>query len=217
MVSRAVPAAAGTYLVPGLMQRFGTSHPNVSVKVIGGYSGYIHEWLVRGQVDPACWHDPLPQRGFEIVPLVHEPVFVVGRKGSFPAGVRAVRTEELAKLPLILPSRPNASRRLLDGWMAERRLEVNLRMEVDDPSIIRALLRVGYGFSILSRGSFDTELRSGELEARPLRPASSWQLALVLPVHGVRPPAVTALASAIVQAARELTASGAWPSVGRKR
>jgi LysR family transcriptional regulator, nitrogen assimilation regulatory protein len=216
-VSLAVPPAAGTYLVPGLVQRFGALHPNVSVKIVGGYSGYIHEWLVRGQVDLACWHDPVPQRGFEIVPLVQEPVFVVGRTGSFPPGSRAVRTEDLAKLPLILPSRPNASRRLLDGWMAARRLQLNLRMEVDDPSIIRALLRAGHGFSILSRGSFDTELRHGELEARPLRPASSWQFALVLPVHGVRPPAVTALANAIVGAARELTVSGAWPSVGRKR
>ncbi len=180
-------------------------------------SGYIREWLVRGQVDLARWHDPLPQRGFETVPLVQEPVIVFGRKGSFPPGSRAVRTEDLAKLPLILPSRPHASRRLLDGWMAERLLAVNLCMEVDDPSIIRALLRVGYGFSILSNGSFDTELRCGELEARPLRPAASWQLALVLPVHGVHPPAVTALANAIVDAARELTASDAWPSVGPRR
>ena len=35
-----------------------------SVKILGGFSGYIHEWLVRGQVDLACVHDPLPQRGF---------------------------------------------------------------------------------------------------------------------------------------------------------
>ena len=51
--------------------------------------------------------------------------------------------QRAGRLPLILPSRPNASRRLLDGWMAERRLTLNLRMEVDDPSIIRALLRAG--------------------------------------------------------------------------
>lgn len=216
-VNLAVPPAAGTYLIPTLVQRFGAAHPNVSLKVIGGYSGYIHEWLIRGQVDLACWHDPVPQRGFEILPLIREPVFVVGRPGSFPAGRNLIRTEDLAKLPLILPSRPNASRRLLDGWMAARRIEPNLRMEVDDPSIIRALLRTGYGFSILTRGSFDTELRHGELEARQLRPASSWQLALVFPVHGARPASVTALANAIVEVTRELSASGIWSSVSHAR
>jgi LysR family nitrogen assimilation transcriptional regulator len=211
-VNLAAPPAAGTYLVPPLVRRFGAAHPNVSLKVIGGYSRYIHEWLARGQVDLACLHDPLPQRGFQITPLVREPVYVVGRRGSFPrAG--AIRTADLARLPLILPSRPNASRRLLDQQMAQRRLTLNLRMEVDDSSLIRALLRTGEGFSVLSRGSFDTELRLGELEARPLRPAASWQLALVLPVHGARPAAVTELAQTIVSVAKDLVATGAWPAV----
>ena len=215
-ISLAVPPAAGSYLIPALSDRFAAEHPNVSLKIVGGYSGYIHEWLVRGQVDLACFHDPLPQRGFEIVPLVLEPVFVVGRRGSFPFDANPVRAADLPKLPLILPSRPNASRRLLDRWMAERHLTLDLRMEVDDPSIIRALLRAGQGFSILSRGSFDAELRHGEVEARPLRPAASWQFALVLPGHGARLPIVTALAETIKEVARDLTASGAWPSVSRR-
>lgn len=214
-VSLAVPPAAGSYLIPPLMKRIAASYPNISIKIVGGYSGYIHEWLVRGAVDLACLHDPLPQKGFAITSLLREPVFVVGRTGQFPrAG--AIPVSDLPRLPLILPSRPNASRRLLDGWMAERRLSLNLRMEVDDPSIIRALLRAGEGFSILSRGSIDTELRHGELEARPLRPAASWQLALVVPVHGARPPAVNALADAIVAVAAESAASGAWPSLRRQ-
>ncbi|HEX5325528.1 MAG TPA: LysR substrate-binding domain-containing protein, partial [Acetobacteraceae bacterium] len=196
---------------PPLAERFAKRCPNVFLKVVGGYSFYIHEWLVRGQVDLACLHDPLPQRGFEAVPLVQEPVFVVGRPGSFGSRRNHLRTEDLARLPMILPSRPNASRRLLDGWMAERGLTLNLRMEVDDPSIIRALLRAGAGFSLLSRGSFDTELRHGELAALPLRPAASWRFALVLPAQGPRPAAVTALAEAIIATARELTGSGAWP------
>jgi len=214
VVTLAVPPAAGTYLIPGLAERFAATHPNVFLKIVGGYSGYIHEWLVRGQVDLACVHDPLPQRGFEAIALVREPVFLVGKSGTLPRGRGPVRTTELARLPMILPSRPNASRRLLDGWMAEHRLTLNLRMEVDDPSIIRALLRAGRGFCLLSRGAFDADLREGRLDARPLRPAASWQLSLVLPAHGPRPLIVTALADTILAVARELTGSGAWPGRG---
>ncbi len=87
-VTLGVPPAAGTYLVPALYRRFVAAHPRVALKIVGGYSSYIHEWLVRGQVDLACLHDPLPQRGFEIIPLVQEPVFVVGRSGSFRSGNR---------------------------------------------------------------------------------------------------------------------------------
>jgi LysR family transcriptional regulator, nitrogen assimilation regulatory protein len=210
-ITLAVPPAAGTFLVPALVERIATLHPNVFLKVVGGYSGYIHEWLVRGQVDLACLHDPLPQRGFEAVPLVQEPVFLVGRPDRFPRDRDVFRVEDLVRLPLILPSRANASRRLLDGWMAERRLTLNLRVEADEPLLIRALLRAGSGFSLLTHGAIEAELAAGELSALPLRPAMQWNLTLVLPAHGPRPPLVEALASAIVTLAGELTASGAWP------
>lgn len=210
-VTLAVPPAAGTYLIPPLAERFGAQHPGVFLKVVGGYSSYIHEWLVRGQADLACLHDPLPQRGFETVPLVEEPVFLVGRKGSFRTGRKPIRMSDLARLPLVLPSRANASRRMLDRWIAGKRLSLNLLMEVDDPSIIRALLRAGRGFCLLTQGSFDAELRSGELEAVPLRPAASWQLALVMPAHGRRPLTVITLAETIISLSRELTMAGSWP------
>src|SRR5947199_61406 len=82
-------------------------------------SRHIHEWLVRGQVDLACVHDPLPQRGFTATPLVREEVYLVGKPGGAPFRRGHARTADLAELPLVLPGRPNASRRLLDGRTAE--------------------------------------------------------------------------------------------------
>src|SRR6185369_13759572 len=112
-------------------------------------------------------------------PLIREPVFLVGRPGSFPSRRSHVTAADLAHLPLILTGRPNASRRLLDGWMAREGLSLDVRMEVDDPSMIRALLKEGLGFSLLSRGSFEADLRLGELQALPFRPRVHWQLMLI--------------------------------------
>jgi len=211
MITFAVPPGAGHYLVPALAERFARDCPNVFVKVVGGFSGYIHDWLVRGQVDLACVHDPLPQRGFEVTPLVREQVYVVGLPDRFPIRRDHVRTDDLPRFPLILPSRPNASRRLLDSWIAARNLSLQVMMEVDDPSIIRALLRRGLGFSLLSRGAIENEVRHGELRALPFRPAAYWRLALMRPVHGPRAEVLDRFGDAIRAVARELTASGAWP------
>ncbi len=116
-VNLAVPPAAGTWLIPPLMKRLAATCPNVSVKIVGGYSGYIHEWLVRGAVDLACWHDPLPQKGFAVTPLVREPVFVVGRTGHFPRP-GAVKVSDLPRLPAHPPQPPQRlppPARFLDG------------------------------------------------------------------------------------------------------
>ena len=81
-VTLALPPAAGTLLAPELTRRFKAAHPNVFLRIAAGFSVYIHEWMVRGRVDLACLHDPMPQPGFAVTKLVREEVFLVGRRGS---------------------------------------------------------------------------------------------------------------------------------------
>jgi LysR family nitrogen assimilation transcriptional regulator len=211
VISFAVPPAAGYFLAPALVARFGAEFPNVFLKIVGGFSGYIHEWLVRGQVDLACAHDPLPQRGFEVVPLIREPVFLVGKAGGAVFRRNAIGIGDLAELPLVLPSRPNASRRLLDSWVAQKGISLNIKLEVDDHTVIRGLVRQGVGVTLLTQGAFDADLRHGEVEAVPFRPRAHWPLALVAPAQGPRSEVVTGFIRTLRSVTRELAASGAWP------
>ena len=91
-VTLAVPPAAGNFLMPELTRRFSAAYPNVFLKIAAGFSGYIHEWLVRGRVDLACLHDPVPQPGFMVTPLVREEVFLVGRPARSSRSRGHVRT-----------------------------------------------------------------------------------------------------------------------------
>jgi LysR family transcriptional regulator, nitrogen assimilation regulatory protein len=211
VLSFAVPPAAGQFLVPPLVERFSAAYPNVSLKIVAGYSTYIREWLVRGQVDLACVHDPLPQRGFEISPLVHEEVMLVGRPGAVPGKREFVTAEDMASLPLVLPSRPSVLRRLLDRWIAASDIAVNIRMEVDDHSITRALVRQGIGFTLLARGAIAAELKRGELAAWPLRPRAAWKLAMLSYANMPRTDIQQAFMRTARLVARELTQSRAWP------
>jgi LysR family nitrogen assimilation transcriptional regulator len=210
LISFAVPPAAGHLFMPALIERFSAEFPNVFLKVVGGFSGYIHEWLVRGEVDVACMHDPLPQSGFEILPLVDEQVYLVGKPGMAFFKRPYVRTSDLQRLPLILPSRPNASRRLLDSWVADQDISLNVRLEVNDHSVIRALVKEGVGFSLLTRSAIDAELQRGEVEAFPFRPRANWRLALMRSANVNRSEIVEAFISTIRTVARDLVVSGVW-------
>jgi LysR family nitrogen assimilation transcriptional regulator len=211
VISFAVPPAAGYFLAPALVARFGAEFPNVFLKVVGGFSGYIHEWLVRGQVDLACVHDPLPQRGFEVVPLIREQVYLVGKTGGAVFRRGSIGVGDLADLPLVLPSRPNASRRMLDSWVAQKGISLTIKLEVDDHSVIRGLVRKGIGVALLTQGAFDDDLRHGEVEAVPFRPRAHWSLALMAPAQKPRPEVVTGFIRTLRAVTRELVASGAWP------
>jgi LysR family nitrogen assimilation transcriptional regulator len=210
VISLALPPAAGYFLAPVLAARFNAEYPNVFLRIVGGFSGYIQEWLARGQVDLACVHDPLPQRGFELTPLVEEEVYLVGRPGPGLPPRNYIRISDLPGLPLILPSRPNASRRLLDGWIAEKGIALNVKLEVDDHSIIRGLLRQGIGFSLLTRSGFAADLRDDKVRAWPFRPRAFWRLTLVKPAEARRSDLVEAFVRTVREVARELSRTGPW-------
>jgi LysR family nitrogen assimilation transcriptional regulator len=212
MVTLAVPPAAGHFLIPPLSRRFVAAYPNAFLKTVAGFSGYIHEWLVRGRVDLACLHDPVPQPGFTVLPLVKEEVFLVGRPGAAEMVGSYVRTGDLTGLPLILPGRPHAARRLLDGWVSRLGGRLNVRLEADDHLVIRALVKEGVGFSLLTQGAFLADLRHGELQAWPFRPRAWWNLALMTATDE-RSEIATALAGMIQETVREAVRNRTWPGV----
>jgi len=207
----AVPPGAGQFLLPELVRRFRSACPGAFLKVVAGYSGYIHEWLVRGRVDLACIHGPLPQRGFEVIPLVDEEVFLVGRPGAFPFDRGFAQSSDLERVPLILPSRPNSSRRLLDESLLAGAIVPYVAMEVDDTSMIRVLLKAGLGFSLLSQGAFLGEVGRGELEAVRFEPPIHWPLALMLSTTRQRSQLVDLLVVTIRETVADLVSTGAWP------
>lgn len=208
----AIPPGVGHFLLPPLVESYRKSFPNTSLKVISGYSGYIHEALVRGRADVACLHGPLPQKGFRIVPLLEEEVFLVGQRGTLPTRRAYITSAELLSLPLILPSRSHASRRILEERAFAINATVNVIMEVDDTSLVRTLLRQGLGFSVLSQGAFENEIDRKELETRPIRPRMSWPLAMMTASGQPRSEPLDALMVTIRARVRDLIASGHWPA-----
>jgi LysR family nitrogen assimilation transcriptional regulator len=208
----AIPPGVGHFLLAPLVERYRKSFPNTSLKIIAGYSGNIHEALVRGRADVACLHGPLPQKGFKVIPLLEEEVFLVGKRGTLPAARPTISTAELLDLPLILPSRSHTSRRIIEERAFASDLTVNVMMEVDDTSLIRTLLRKGLGFSVLSQGAFQNEIDRKGLESKPIRPRMSWPLAMMTASGRPRSEPLEALMSTIRATVRDLIARGDWPA-----
>lgn len=205
----AVPPGAAAYLVPPIVRAFQERYPNVFLRIHEGFSGQLSDWLLRGSVDVACIHDPVPMRGVVVTPLVSEELFLVGRK--LPNGKRAIRIEDLAGFPLILPSRDHSLRRLFDNLMAERNVTPDLLAEVDGQPVIKLLLAQDIGATLLTWGAIRDEVSRGELVARRFTPRLRWPLTLAeradAPASNVR----ETLTATVRDVAKTLTKSGKWP------
>src|SRR3546814_10022968 len=97
------------------------SFPKGSLRIVEGLTGFIHDGLLADRFDLGLLLDPTDSRILEFAPLLVEPLFVIG-----PAernGIGAYGLHDLEDLPLILPSRPNALRLLIDQIAVDRRSE----------------------------------------------------------------------------------------------
>ncbi|MCX7561462.1 LysR substrate-binding domain-containing protein [Sulfitobacter sp. F26204] len=210
IVTIAIPPAVGHLLVPALAHLLNETAPNISLRVLGGFSSYIKELLVKGQVDLACTHDPVLQRGFSVMAMLEEEVFIVGKSGSFEFDDASITPERLSQLPLVLPARPNSSRRFLDRWAEPAGLQLDPDVEVDDHMITRGLLEAGVGFAPLTKGAVNRELSAGTLEARPLQPRAYWPLTLMTCISQSRSEAVDHVAEALQTIVAKRLEDGTW-------
>ena len=213
-VTLAIPAAAGTLLIPTLTRRVAEMYPGVRLRIITGISTYVHEWLMRGRVDLACLHDPVPQAGFTVTPLLREEFFLVGPVGLMGAR-RQIGIADLLRIPLLLPARPNPSRRLLESWLGREGMQLNVRMEIDDHLIIRAMMRDGLGCSLLPQSAFNADVASGALQFWRLRPTLSWSLVLMQPPAQNHQPLAAPIRAVVVETIEGLLKQRAWPGGSR--
>ena len=88
-VALAVPPGAGYFLVPRLVKRFASVYPHVVLRITAGFSGFIHEALMRGRVDVACLHGPVLQKGLRSFRLSTRKCSWLGSGGTCRHAVRS--------------------------------------------------------------------------------------------------------------------------------
>ena len=156
-VTIGLPSSIGTVLSVELVQEFRLLFPNVSIKVMEGYSGHVMEWLIAGRLDIAVLYDSpaLRSNSLDSEPILTDELFLIGSPQD-PAyvGNGPVRASRLADIPLVLPSRPHGVRVLVDDALARSGGAVaRVQTEIDAMHSMLALAESGLGYTILSYSS----------------------------------------------------------------
>lgn len=150
-----LPPSVARALAVTLTRRFGERFPGSSLSIREGLSVTMHESLVSGRIDLALLYDPAATPEVEIDPLFEEELFLVSRRG--PGGSRRpASVRELARLPLVIPSRPNAFRMRVESALAAIGLQPRIAFEIDGIAAIHDLVADGAGVAVLTRNAVRT-------------------------------------------------------------
>ena len=155
-VTIGMPSSIATVLAIELVQEFRRAFPNVSLKVMEGYSGHVLEWLATARLDVAVLYDTPNLKGntLRTDPILSDELFLIGSpKDPSRIGNGPVQSARLAEIPLVLPSRPHGIRILVDEAMDHNGLTANVQMEIDAMHSMIALAESGLGYTVLSYSS----------------------------------------------------------------
>lgn len=166
------PSLARVITVP-LTRAFRAQLPEASLSISEGLSATMQEWLHTGRLDIAVLYNATPAPDIEITPLMEEELMLVQPR---PPGLAEepppppVPLAEVAALPLVIPSRPNALRMHVEAEMAAIGLRPTVALEIDGVSAILDLVADGAGAALLSRQAVISSIRPSAYRMRPIEP-----------------------------------------------
>ena len=164
------PSVAKVLAVP-LIREFRQRMPQASLSISEGLSVAMKESLAKGRLDIALLYNATPSSDIEITALLEEDLFLVQRAEGTTAARRqlpAIPLAALALLPLVIPSRPNAIRMLVETTMASQGCRPLIALEIDGVAAILDLVGDGAGSAVLPRNAVETAQRPGAFRMRPI-------------------------------------------------
>lgn len=187
-----------------------SQYPRIHLQIFESVSGYLEELLGSGRLDFCVLPNAAGVREIVVEPILEEELFYVGNLQSDQNHLKTVPWSLLADMPLVLPSRSQELRLLVENKLRQDGIELNVIADVDSLPILLASAADGFAGTILPFSALALLPRPLSLQYRPLAPKINRPVSICR----LRSTPITAAASAIygtlVQLATEAISSKHW-------
>lgn len=192
-VALGLPPSVARVLTVPLTRVFRQKLPEAQLSISEGLSTAMQENLHNGRLDIAVLYNPSPMPGIEHQALLQEELLLVQLR---PPGLQEdpppppITLAEVAALPLVIPSRPNAIRTHVESEMANIACRPTIALEIDGVSAILDLVADGAGFAILPRNAVMRSINPSAYSVRPIC-QPTLHIALTTAISALRPSTLT--------------------------
>jgi len=206
-------ASVATSVLARSLSAFARQYPEVEVSACDGYSSSLIESVRAGSLDFAIVNKGRRRSDLPAIDMLDEEMVAVTSAGSTHNLSSPLMFRDLAKLPLILPSKRNGLRLIIDKIAENEDIDLSIRLEVDAVATVEELVRSSEWVTVLPAIAVGRGLSEGALRAhRIVAPRVTRQ---IICVHNPRRPLsaaarlfVEVLTAELVAAAEILRAQG---------
>jgi LysR family nitrogen assimilation transcriptional regulator len=163
-----LPGTVSEILAVPLIEAAKAKYPDVRIRVVEAMSGYIQDWLRKGDIDLAMIYSTSDPRGIAYHLGLSEEICLfasAGLDGRLATDPGTIRFPDIAELPLIVPGPGHGLRELIDSNAAGSGFAIRPAIEIDSYNQIKKLVERGIGYGILPRMAIDREVSENRFVA----------------------------------------------------
>ena len=167
------------YVFPPLLTELKRQHPQIDLKLVTGSSERCIAQLRAGAGDLALLTLPVEQPDLVTVPVLQEELLVVTAAKHPLSKKRKIVPADLVGEPFVLFESGSNTRRAIDEFFINARIEPHIVMETENVEIIKAMVRNGIGVTIIPYQAVSRDVAAGQMfcariEGRSLVRETGW-------------------------------------------
>jgi DNA-binding transcriptional LysR family regulator len=177
--------------LPEILSEIKRKYALLDLSVVAGTSEMIIEQILAGSIDVGLVSLPVEASDVLTETLRSDRLVAAMSPQHKLARSRVITGEELAAEQLILGEKGGNTRRLIDLFFEKNKLEPKIVMELQRTEAIVKMVELGFGVTILPRGSVHTRVARGTLHAVPVRDLDvKWEFGVAYLKSEYLPPAL---------------------------
>ncbi len=151
------------YVFPRLLKEFRRAHPGVEVKLTPGATPRLVRQLRSGGADLGLVTLPVEDPSLVSEPVLREELLLVTAPQHPLARKKRITPGDLARQPFVLFEAGSNSRRTIEDFFVREGIRPTVVTETENVEIIKALVRIRMGISIVPYQAVAREVRAGQL------------------------------------------------------
>lgn len=181
------------YVLPDTLKAFRQRYPGVEVKILNRTSPAAARHVLKREADIGIVTLPAEHPRLASEPLAAREDVAICAPDHPLAERRRVTCSDLCKHTLLLLDHGSSTRAFIDEQLTQTGAAHRIGMELGSIEVIKRLVQLKFGVSIVPRVAVQEDVRDGRLKAFRIFPRAQWRrLGLIYPATGIASPAAAA-------------------------
>jgi len=165
MVRLATIHSIGLHELPAYLKLFINRFPQVGIHIDYEASDTVYHMVMEGEVDLGMVAYPDARPNVVTVPFYQDELVVICNESHPFASRETIRLQELNDSSFIGFDENLPTRRAIDAVLRRHGIRINIRMQCDNIEILKKMVEVGLGISVVPAFSVQQETRLGTLKS----------------------------------------------------